>query len=574
MNISAWTRFIALFALLTSAVPVKAQLYSAQSVGDLGGGETYTSAINGFGKVTGRSSIPGDVEFHAFLWNGTTMLDLGTLGGTQSYGAAINAAGNVTGFSNMPGDTKQHAFLWNGTSMKDLGTLGGSNSEGTGINASGEVTGWSQTAGNVAKHAFLWNGTTMKDLGTLGGTNSAGVAINDSAQVAGSSDVSGNTFSHAFLWNGASMKDLGVVGSATTVVPFAMNNAGQVVGYTHNASYSIETGFLWDGTKMLALKVPGATYTYGSAINAKGQVTGAAELSTDKRGQAYLWKGAKAFRLVVNTTSDGEFTKCSAGTSISSSTGLIVGETCEEGGLDFPWFWNGFAMIDLANLVVPPDFDLDLGFAAPLINNQGQILDGPYVLTPIPGAIGLNIAQPYTFAGCQNVAGFVSSSTPAPPGGLVISLSDNLAAASVPSTVTIPAGAIGATFTISTMPVTTVQNGSVTATHGGRTVSQAVSIRPIGVSAITVTPNPVKGGNPVTGNVTLECNAAPASITVALSSNNSAVANPVASTITIPKGQSSKTFQVTTKHVMARVKVVITASANGVSKSANLNVNR
>jgi len=186
----------------------------------------------------------------------------------------------------------------------------------------------------------------------------------------------------------------------------------------------------------------------------------------------------------------------------------------------------------------------------------------------------LDIAFPNTFAGCQNVTGYVSSATPAPKGGLVISLSDNLAAASVPPTVTIPPGAIGAKFTISTMPVTSVQSGVITATHGGRTVSQDLSIRPIGVSAITLTPSTVKGGNPVTGNVTLECNAATGSISVALSSDNTAVANPVLSTITIPKGQSSKAFQVTTKHVSSRVKVVITASANGVSKTANLNVNR
>ncbi len=44
--------------------------------------------------------------------------------------------------------------------------------------------------------------------------------------------------------------------------------------------------------------------------------------------------------------------------------------------------------------------------------------------------------------------------------------------------------------------------------------------------------------------------------------------------LTIPKGQSSKSFQVTTKHVLARVKVVITASANDTTKTANLNVNR
>jgi hypothetical protein len=249
-----------------------------------------------------------------------------------------------------------------------------------------------------------------------------------------------------------------------------------------------------------------------------------------------------------------------------------VGNTCEEAGFVYSFFWNGFAIRDFSDLVLPSDFNLDTE-ATPYINNQGQILDGWYVLSPIAGAIALDIAYPSSFAGCQNVTAYVSSATPAPKGGLVVSLSDDLAATSVPATVTIPAGAIGATFTITTMPVASVQNGTVTATLGKRTASQPLSIRPIGVSAVTVTPNPVKGGNPVTGNVTLECNAAPASISVTLSSDYPPVAKPVQATITIPKGQLSKSFQVTTTHPSARVKVVISASANGVSKTANLNVN-
>ncbi len=571
MKTSTTARVIAIIGLLASTLPVRAQLYSVQEIGSPGD-EIYASAINGSGEVTGRIVVAA-VNSHAMLWNGTTLFDLGTLGGTSSYGLAINAAGKVTGASDMTGNTKQHAFFWNGTSMVDLGTLGGSNSAGTSINASGEITGWSDTPGNVAKHAFLWNGTMMKDLGTLGGTNSAGVAINDKEQVTGSSDVSGHTNSHAFVWNGASMKDLGTVPGETTITPLAMNNAGQVVGYGRNSSFSVENGFLWDGTKMVVLNVPGAatTYSYASAINAKGQVTGSAQLSTDKRGHAYLWNGTKAVRLDANIATDLTFTRCSGGTSINSSTGLIVGETCEIGGWDYSFLWNGFAMLDLQSIVGPTD--AFFGYR-PLINNQGQILDENYVLSPIPGAIGLNIAQPYTIPGCKDVAGYVFTPTPAPPGGLVVSLSDNLAAASLPPTVTIAAGAIGATFTINTNPVTTTQNGVITATHGGKAVSQDFSIRPIGVSAITVTPNTVKSGQSVAGDVTLECSAAPASITVTLSSSDPTLAMPVPTIFTIPRGQASKAFQVTTKHVTSRVKVVITGSADGITKTANLNLNR
>ena len=125
-----------------------------------------------------------DGSRHAFLWDGTTMLDLGTLGGDVSVALAINDSGQVTGYAHTAGDGRAHAFLWDGTTMQDLGTLGGRLVGGVAINASGQVTGSSATADGET-HAFLWDGTTMLDLGTLGGSVSRGRAINASGQVTG-----------------------------------------------------------------------------------------------------------------------------------------------------------------------------------------------------------------------------------------------------------------------------------------------------------------------------------------------------------------------------------------------------
>jgi probable HAF family extracellular repeat protein len=94
------------------------------------------------------------------------LTDLGTLGGTLSNGVAINDSGQVTGYSSTADDEEFHAFLWNGTTMQDLGTLGGTSSQGAAINASGQVTGQSSTA-NLENHAFLWDGTTLQKLDAL-----------------------------------------------------------------------------------------------------------------------------------------------------------------------------------------------------------------------------------------------------------------------------------------------------------------------------------------------------------------------------------------------------------------------
>ena len=68
--------------------------------------------------------------------------------GGPSEGVAINDAGQVTGTLH-DGRWTTHAFLWDGTTMLDLGTLGGSSSSARAINASGQVTGTARTRWSI-----------------------------------------------------------------------------------------------------------------------------------------------------------------------------------------------------------------------------------------------------------------------------------------------------------------------------------------------------------------------------------------------------------------------------------------
>ena len=114
-----------------------------QDLGTLGGTLSGGNAINDSGQVTGEAYIVGNGRSHAFLWDGASMHDLsvGTLGGVYSTGMAINAAGQVTGLAYI-NDVDTRAFLWDGTTTLDLGTLGGTSSRGFAINDSGQVTGF------------------------------------------------------------------------------------------------------------------------------------------------------------------------------------------------------------------------------------------------------------------------------------------------------------------------------------------------------------------------------------------------------------------------------------------------
>ena len=195
-------------------------------------------------------------------------------------------------------------------------------------------------------------------------------------------------------------------------------------------------------------------------------------------------------------------------------------------------------------------------------------------LTVVAPALKSLALSPATFpGGCGASVGKVTLSGKAPTGGLVVSLTDTNPAAVVPASVTVPGGAVSATFTITAPAVSSKQAGTVKATLDGISKSKALTVRPIGVLFLDLSPNPVVGPNPVTGTVTLECSAAPGAIGVTLSSSNAAVAAPDVNSLTIPFGSTTGSFTVTTADVSAVSSAVIRATAGGVLKSRTLTVN-
>jgi hypothetical protein len=95
-------------------------------------------------------------------------------------------------------------------------------------------------------------------------------------------------------------------------------------------------------------------------------------------------------------------------------------------------------------------------------------------------------------------------------------------------------------------------------------------VRPIGVASIKLSPATAVGSKDVTGTVVLEGKAAPGDIEVTLKSSD--VVAIVPGSFTIPTGTLSGTFPVQTKPVSAATSVTITATANGISKSATLKI--
>lgn len=189
-----------------------------------------------------------------------------------------------------------------------------------------------------------------------------------------------------------------------------------------------------------------------------------------------------------------------------------------------------------------------------------------------PVVSGLTLTPATVAGGCGSSTGKVTLTGKAPTGGLVVPLANGNPAAAVPASVTVPAGASSATFPISTTTVATTQSGPVSASFGGGTKSATLTVRPVGLLSLALSPNPVVGPGSVTGTVTLECAAPPGGITVALSSTATAVARPDLASLTIPEGSTTGTFPVSTADVSTASTATIRAAANGTTKSVLLTV--
>ena len=131
--------------------------------------------------------------------------------------------------------------------------------------------------------------------------------------------------------------------------------------------------------------------------------------------------------------------------------------------------------------------------------------------SPSLSALSLSSA---TVVGGNPATGTVTLTSAAPSGGLVVSLSsNNTVAATVPPSVTVPAGSTSATFTVSTNSVSNSQSSTIIATAGGITRSSTITVQTAFAAAngsISIVP----GGNG-NGRITSQ----PAGIDCTLSTN-------------------------------------------------------
>ncbi len=192
--------------------------------------------------------------------------------------------------------------------------------------------------------------------------------------------------------------------------------------------------------------------------------------------------------------------------------------------------------------------------------------------TVVPASLKSLVISPTTLiGGVENstgtitLNGTVSVNTP-------VSLNSSItSAASVPSSAVVPAGASSVTFPVTSRGVTSTQLPIIKASLGTASFTSKITVKPISISSLTLTPTSVKGGVFSTATIMLASPAA-VPITLAITSSLPSAANPAASSVTFAAGNQTKTVRINTFVVSSSKSCVISAVGFN-TKTATLKVN-
>jgi hypothetical protein len=197
------------------------------------------------------------------------------------------------------------------------------------------------------------------------------------------------------------------------------------------------------------------------------------------------------------------------------------------------------------------------------------------ILTVVPPSLlAVALSPNSAVGGVSTTNNYVKLNGPAPSGGAVVALSSsNPQVAAGPASMTVPAGAtFSPTFTITTSAVTSNQSVDISGTYNA-TKTAALTVTPVEVQSITLSPATAVGGVTYAANNRVKLNGpAPAGgAVIALATSDPSVT--VAPSVMVPAGSTvSPAFAIATTAVSSTLSVLVSATYNGLSKTATLTV--
>jgi len=153
--------------------------------------------------------------------------------------------------------------------------------------------------------------------------------------------------------------------------------------------------------------------------------------------------------------------------------------------LRYQWQRNGGAIGNATSpgYTTPATSTSDNGaqFTVVVTNSVGNVTSNAATLTvtppPLPTVSSLTLNPTSVVGGLQSSTGTVTLSGPAPAGGATVMLSSsNTTVARVPSSVTVPAGATSATFTVNTSGVLLTTSANISASYNNTTRTATLAV--------------------------------------------------------------------------------------------------
>ncbi len=186
-----------------------------------------------------------------------------------------------------------------------------------------------------------------------------------------------------------------------------------------------------------------------------------------------------------------------------------------------------------------------------------------------PNAIkGLYVAAPTVISGLtlNATVGLVNPASQAS----VVNLTANSGVVTLPASIAVPAQASSKTFQLQALPVLTATAVVLSANWAGSTKTRALAVLPPVLNSLTVSANPIQGGQQGTGTVTLL--GLSAGLSVALSDNTSLITTP--SSVAVASGLNQASFSFGTAVVSTTVTRTMTASYSGMSRTDQITLTR
>ncbi|MBP7570882.1 MAG: carbohydrate-binding protein [Acidobacteria bacterium] len=259
-------------------------LNGMRDLGTLGGRESEAVFVTTGWRIVGRAQVASG-RFHAFAAEfNRPLTDLGTLGGSESAAYGANDWGAVVGSSKTAGDAHTSAFVYQDGAMTALDLPWSDDHAALAINDEGQIVGYVDTA-DRGRQAFLYEDGAATLLAQALGSSSVATAINRAGQIVGFF-TNGDTSGGAFIHTAGVSAVLPGLGGAFAFAR-AINDEGDIVGEADTSS-GARHAVLWRdrvATDLNSLLAPGSPWVLHAAtgIDQYGNIVGNATLDGEPR---------------------------------------------------------------------------------------------------------------------------------------------------------------------------------------------------------------------------------------------------------------------------------------------------